>query len=58
MKEDELERKQRNSYTLLEADIKGIEMYRKGDMRHKHYKREKEEKGGGGGGGGGQNTGS
>ena len=53
---DELERKQRNSYTQLErknglythlqADIKGIKIIRKGEMRHKNYKRVKE--GGGG----------
>ena len=45
MKEDELKRKQRNSYTqlerksniimYLEADIKVTKMYRKGEMRRK-----------------------
>ena len=53
---DEHERKQRNSYTQLErknglythiqADIKGIKIIRKGEMRYKNYKRVKE--GGGG----------
>ena len=53
---DELERKQRNSYTHLErknglythiqADIKGTKIIRKGEMRHKNYKRVKQ--GGGG----------
>ena len=35
-----------NNYTHLQADINGIKMYRKGEMRHTSYKREKEGVGG------------